>query len=307
MFSTCIECFDYIHAGRSFSKDFEILLAKLDVEKTRLLIWSDAVGLLKPPSDGRATELEDLLVSGQIERCLLNIKSLLTNSDELVSRYGLTKDALVGLQTGKRELVSFNSMNLFRASYARFRVSVKEHQQRTDLGRLTRWAIHDREKFEKLLDNLIYFVDALGKLVPERQASQDAVFRTDLESLPDLSSLKLLEKACEPVHHAWSKAASVLIEASEIDDTPSVRVQDWVATIPTFDEWEDKEDDASSSSSLIPSRKRAQVIITQPGRRIEERAEGENDASSKSSVIPSTKRGEIKFTKHGMLLLLASR
>ena len=265
LFSTCIECFDYIHAGRSFSEDFEILLAKLDVEKARLLIWSDTVGLVKSSSDGRATELEDPLVSGQIGRCLLNVKSLLTNSDELVSRYGLKKDAATGLQTRKRALVSFNSMSLFRASYARFRVSVKDHQQRTGFGRLTRWAIHDREKFDKLLDNLTYFIDALTKLVPERQASQDVLFRTDLETLPDIPTLKLLEKACEPAHQAWSKAASVLIEASEIDGTPGANIQDWVASVPTCDE--ESDDESDKPSMVLDNSKRATVGVrlTKPG------------------------------------------
>jgi hypothetical protein len=45
LFKTCIEAFDYIQSGKSFSRDYRLLQVKLDVEKTRLLIWGDEVGL----------------------------------------------------------------------------------------------------------------------------------------------------------------------------------------------------------------------------------------------------------------------
>jgi hypothetical protein len=59
LFSTCIECFDYFKAGQTLEEDFELLLVKLDVEKTRLLIWGNAVGVLKPEVEGRVPELND--------------------------------------------------------------------------------------------------------------------------------------------------------------------------------------------------------------------------------------------------------
>ena len=47
LFSTCIECFEYFKAAQSLGDDLKILLVKLDIEKTRLLIWGNAVGILR--------------------------------------------------------------------------------------------------------------------------------------------------------------------------------------------------------------------------------------------------------------------
>ena len=45
--SSCIECFEYIHVGQSFPVESEILLEKLDIEKTRLLVWGEAMELFQ--------------------------------------------------------------------------------------------------------------------------------------------------------------------------------------------------------------------------------------------------------------------
>jgi hypothetical protein len=61
LFSSCVECFDYIDAAHSFGLDYELLVTKLEVEKTRFLIWGDTVGLLQ--TDGREGKLESPLFS----------------------------------------------------------------------------------------------------------------------------------------------------------------------------------------------------------------------------------------------------
>jgi hypothetical protein len=45
LFNNCVEAFDYIQSSKSFGRDYQLLQVKLDVEKTRLLIWGDEVGL----------------------------------------------------------------------------------------------------------------------------------------------------------------------------------------------------------------------------------------------------------------------
>ena len=54
LFSTCIECFDYLKSTQDFRRDYRLLLVKLDLEKTRLLIWGNAVGILEAFDEGRS-------------------------------------------------------------------------------------------------------------------------------------------------------------------------------------------------------------------------------------------------------------
>jgi hypothetical protein len=71
LFSTCIECFDYFKAGQVLEEDFELLLVKLNVEKTRLLIWGNAVCVLKPEGEGRVADLSNSQKTELIGRCSL--------------------------------------------------------------------------------------------------------------------------------------------------------------------------------------------------------------------------------------------
>lgn len=59
LFSTCVKCFDYFKAAQSLAENLKILLVKLDTEKTRLLIWGNAVGSLKVDDSERAPDLRD--------------------------------------------------------------------------------------------------------------------------------------------------------------------------------------------------------------------------------------------------------
>ena len=61
-------------------EDYEILLVKLDLEKTRLLIWGNAVGVLKTEDEGRVVELNKDVKTELIGRCLQQIKPLFSDS-----------------------------------------------------------------------------------------------------------------------------------------------------------------------------------------------------------------------------------
>ena len=53
LFSSCLECFGYFQSAKSFTNDFDLLLAKLDCQKERLLTWGDLVGISKSTEEGR--------------------------------------------------------------------------------------------------------------------------------------------------------------------------------------------------------------------------------------------------------------
>ena len=90
LFSTCIDCFAFVEYGRAYGRDYEILLTKFDIEKTRLLQWGDGVGLLSMSKDKQnGHSLLDNKVTGlMIERVLQCIAVLLTDADQLRSKYG---------------------------------------------------------------------------------------------------------------------------------------------------------------------------------------------------------------------------
>jgi hypothetical protein len=151
LFRTRVECFDDFKAGQECKEDLEPRRVKLDVEKTRLLIWGNAVGILMPEGDGRVPELDNPPKMDLVERCLERIKSLLADTDEFQHLYGLQPAADAEKDARNHRILSINSMSVFRSSYRRFCARFAGNQRRSTLTKRTRWAIHDKTKFEGLI------------------------------------------------------------------------------------------------------------------------------------------------------------
>jgi hypothetical protein len=229
LFSTCIKCFDYFRAGQNLEEDLKILLVKLDLEKTRLLTWGNAVGVLKAEDDGRAVELSEAQKTELVGRCLERIKSLLSNTDKFQNTYGLRASAGAEAKGSRSSnIVSRNSMNIFKTSYRRFWVRLASNQSRSSLLMKTKWAIHDKSKFEGLIVHLRYLIDGLNQVLPVKKETQDRIVQDDIASILDLSKLRLVQSACEGSYRTWSAVASAAIESSEIGTIDCRNIEEWM-------------------------------------------------------------------------------
>jgi Prion-inhibition and propagation len=215
LFTTCIECFDYVRAAQAFGPDFETVLAKLDLEKTRLLIWGNSIGILQPAAKDRNPALQDEHIIGSILTCLKQIEDLLSNAEKLRRHYGMQvanhKDT-----PALKNLLSANSMAIFKTSCLRLFAQLSNNSDRPSLKARTKWAIYDKAKFQGLLNDLKHFIDGLNLIVPVDRATQDRIVMADIESILDLDRLRLVQEAAEDSYPVWSSRASEVIEASEL-------------------------------------------------------------------------------------------
>lgn len=228
LFSTCIECFDYFKAGQAIEEDFELLLVKLDVEKTRLLIWGNAVGVLKPEGEGRVADLNNSQKAELIGRCMDSIKSLLSDTDKFQNLYGLRSAGDIEKNARNHSILSSNSMNVFKTSYRRFWARFAGNQSRSTLAMRTRWAIHDKTKFEGLVHHLKDLIDGLNEVVLVNRETQDQIMHDDIVSILDISKLRLIQSACEGSYTTLSKTASTVIEASEFGTIDRRNIEEWL-------------------------------------------------------------------------------
>jgi len=229
LFSTCIECFDYFKAGQHLEEDLQVLLVKLDLEKTRLLIWGNAHGIMKADDEGRAVELSQAPKAELIGKCLERIQSLLSDTVKFQKTYGLRSSAKVEGRAGNTsDIVSANSMNIFKTSYRRFWVRFASNKSRPSLLTRTRWAIHDKAKFEGLIVHLRDLVDGLSEVLPVKRETQDQIVRDDINSILGLSKLRLVQSACEGSYRTWSALASAVIEATEIGTIDRRNIEEWM-------------------------------------------------------------------------------
>lgn len=89
LFSTCIECMDYISLGHNYGKDFEFSLMKMILLKARLNAWGQSLRVTQ--EGGELTVLRDrwLQEKDTVEKCLVGIKIIFDDSEQLGKRYGL--------------------------------------------------------------------------------------------------------------------------------------------------------------------------------------------------------------------------
>ena len=232
--SSCLEGFDLISSAKSFSIDYEILCIKMDIERTRLLQWTEGVGLLAQNERDRNASILSKTVQPQLERILEAIKLLLTNSDDLVSYYGLAIDDSnsVELSTMNRSYVSSNRAQAFRTAFVQFQDRISRQQTKVSVGPKIRWAIKDRKKFSSLLDVVHELVNGLYELVVIPRQFERLMVREDVDSLKnDTAEFRLLQIASEGQPDAWSECADARMTASQQSSQEIRNIDEWLEDI----------------------------------------------------------------------------
>ncbi|KAK3369552.1 prion-inhibition and propagation-domain-containing protein [Lasiosphaeria ovina] len=209
LFSTCVESFGYFKAAQRMEKDCDILLVKLDIEKTRLLVWGSTIDVF----DSGTAALSNETTINLLHRCLGSIESLLTDADRLTRDYGVVEQSSPGDRA--IDFVSSNSMAVFRTAWRRFFVRNASQLPQRSLLRRTKWGIYQKETFQRFIHDLKDLIDGLYEIAPVTREAVDRTVHTDIECLTSLGELRLFEAATEDSYIAWSAKASSIIEASE--------------------------------------------------------------------------------------------
>ena len=223
LFSTCVECFGYFRASQRMEKDCDILLVKLDIEKTRLLVWGKTVGLLDPSIHHRSSVLSNDETIDLLQRLLRNIESLLTDTDKLVKSYGLTKQTQVGWEI---DFVSCSSMVLFRRAFKRFWLRNSSVMSKPNLLSKIKWGIYKKENFQNFINDLKDLIDGLYEIGSVPRDTLNETMTAEIESLSNLAQLRLIEAATEDSYRDWSSVAGSIIEASEMGTIDLRTVED---------------------------------------------------------------------------------
>ena len=191
-FKECIDLIGYISDARNLFRDASILNCQLDIEKTLLLQWCERVGLVATTCDPR---LNDEGLRLPVGRKIDSIKLLLNDSDGLVQWYGLQED-------DRPESSSDDNPTLNRARSHQFIEDFRILSLRTGLKRKgvpdtrkLRWVVKDKEKFEKLVEKVSYFVAKLYDLFPDRPQIEESIMEKDLRNLNSWTKFLVMLRA----------------------------------------------------------------------------------------------------------------
>lgn len=228
VFTSCIDAFSYFKLYQNATRDIEVILLKLDIEKARLLIWGENIGILS--ADRFNSLLLDEQVAELIRRTLDKIQELLTDSDKLRNTYGVrTLDSSLSRAV---DYISAKSLGVFQRSATRFlarNAPMLEDFARGSPVARTKWAIHERGEFQELIIDLSHFVDRLFELISISRETLDREIIEDIESIIDVSRLNIVEEATEnyPAYFEAARSARASTEAGTRDRrTVEERIRD---------------------------------------------------------------------------------
>jgi hypothetical protein len=211
LFSTCVECFECYEATRDAAEDLKTILVRLDLEKTRLLIWGDQVGILKTTEQGRSRHLDEH--NGSLKDVFGQLHRTLTRSDQSREIYGrmlkTQQDDTIGLI---RDDLSRSSKRNFVSSWDEFR---RKFNPSINPALRIKWAIAGKRQFESLIVEVRGLIDGLNQYIEVPRQTVDNIVCREITLVEDLARLRLVEAASESVYTLWAQKAKTVISQSE--------------------------------------------------------------------------------------------
>lgn len=236
LFSLCIQCFDLVEIGQKTGVDYEISVVKLSIEKRRLMVWGEAVGILRPDQD-RDPLLDEPETRKLVERILSSVQRLFNEAQNLRSKYGLEKTSQV--QNDPKAMVEGSavcSLSFESSPLVQFQTKFSEHRKKVGLMEKTRWAIRDSKKFATLIQDLKDLLDGLGEITTSSRTTilKGQLIREETQSMSDLNMLKVIERTCSDAD--WkgsaSSASAYFINQNRLTTEKREGIQEWMEGDP---------------------------------------------------------------------------
>ena len=203
LFTTCIDTFNIVITAREFGRDYEIICADLALQRLRFCLWGETVGLVsRDPATPLVQHagLNDDQVRCTLAQALQAILFLLQETERFRDRFSLRQRSSLGL-------------NIFSQTYEQFRNEAAGRRRKAPVKSAIKWAIYGADRFKGRVESLKGLIDGLEQ-ISERLGVldvQQARLRTEVESLEDVESLRLLrDAATDENSNAFEVASSRL-------------------------------------------------------------------------------------------------
>jgi hypothetical protein len=187
LFDTCMSTFEYVDTGRKYGVDYQKAALKVSVLELRLSRWGQQVRFSKAAGGEDST-------SEEVERLLGEIQMNFEDAFEASKKYVMPKSKETGLQVeGSGALESLG--DTFR------RLSLKR-QNKTSLAKKARWALRDKKKLGRLIDDIKESIESLENLssaisAPSPRQRQEVM--KDVQELIQPAEIEEPESATEPI------------------------------------------------------------------------------------------------------------
>ena len=188
LFTTCIELFEYFELGRNYAYDHQLAITKLTLLKVRLAGWGLSLNVKSPGHEDAGLRKSWPNEGDVVGRSLFGIKNIFEDASLLVDKYKLTPRRTRTFKpvppTGSDTLLPFTTDP---------KVKNATSSNWLHLRKRTKWAIHDKQKFDRFIDDLSFLIENLEKVNDRIGMSNDPGANIKVSRSPRTSQLSLLQ------------------------------------------------------------------------------------------------------------------
>lgn len=187
IFTTCVDCFEYVQLGRNFGKDYQRSLLKLDIAKLRLSRWANAADESHNQyevSVGTPAEAQ------KVEEILEEIVACFADAERVSQRFKTKSNDSIELQIYDSDMDLKPSL---RTMHDKMCDLALRRQRRSTVRQKTAWALYEKKYFDRLISDVVQLVEGLTQLFPATQQRQSELVVEEvreIESQPALSEVE---------------------------------------------------------------------------------------------------------------------
>ncbi|KAI0907664.1 prion-inhibition and propagation-domain-containing protein [Ustulina deusta] len=253
LFNNCVHCFEYIQLGRHFGRDYERCQLKLDIAKTRLSRWGQAVAINEDPrfatGEPRDTSFQ------QVQAILEEIEQLFETLQKASKRYA------IGAKQEDLELLRIQDMQpVARKLHSRLNTVVSQRQKRTSFLKKAAWALYDGKNFDKLVEQITGFVNDLEMLFPVESARRRLAEMEIEEINEDEPSLKALQGAAADTDSVLSEVVAERLQMCGGQNYAKSIQTEEEARLRVGDEWTEAALASRSVGVVAPTKNGAEAV-----------------------------------------------
>lgn len=190
LFNNCIDCFDYIQISRHFGEDFSKYQLRLDVAKCRLSRWGAAINVNSDPrfsnnaSNDQTTTLAETLLG------------------EIVARFESAQKSSLLYKTVSRdqEMQVCSEADLGAVPqrlHSHLRTLTMHRQNRVGLTKKAYWAIYDKNKMGRMIDDIFDLINDLEKVFPATPQATSRLAEMEIQEVNDQQGLMMIQDTAQ--------------------------------------------------------------------------------------------------------------
>jgi hypothetical protein len=243
LFKVCIEAFDAVQTYQAQELELKKLVLRLNVEKCRLYVWGQAMGLSRPSRHSHRRPLDDCPFQNTVKESLHLILQIFNDSSKIKDKYGCKEFA----ESMQIDHDGSDIIRKFAAPFKNFKVrGAPRGRQPNNALQKAQWVVRDRKKFQLLIQEVKELIDGLQDITERLSstAQQDEAIYTRVMNIRDVDTLELVADVCEEDHPQIAYAASTRADSISMASTKCHRIAAWRSGI------ESEESDSTSIASL---------------------------------------------------------